>query len=332
VTASAPAIEVVRGRLDDERAGRLLDFWVREGAMTEDEGRARLPQVICLALDASGAIAGSSSAYVGPVPTLGDRPFWIYRSYVRDDAADAWAMLVQHSFHALEAEAAPGGPLGLCMLVGDRALLARYPEAIWLWPRALYAGYTAEGRQVRIRWFETAMVRPAVMELRTALEPGYRVEVYADQTDVDDDAIVGLWTREGILAPDEARRRVGEVLLVATHEGEPVGVVTTFLGHNPQLGLDLWYYRTFVAAEHRRSRVAWALMLVARDHLQQRYVSGADTRAAGIGFNVENEAIRRRANDAGWDRPLDFTMVGENERGEHVRVHYFPGAPAPPPP
>ena len=332
MTVSAPTIEVVRGRLDDERAQRLLDFWAREGVMAEDEGRRRLAQVICLVLDPAGEIAGSNSAYVGPVPTLGNRPFWIYRSHLRPEAAEQWAGLAQTAFHVLEAEATPEGPLGLCMLVADRDLLARYPEAIWLWPRALYAGYTAEGRQVRIRWFETAMVRPAVAELRTALEPGYRIEVYADQDAVSADAIVELWTREGILPADEARRRVDEVLLVATHDGRPVGVVTTFLGQDGRLELDLWYYRTFVAAGHRRSRVAWALMLAARDHLQQRYVSGVDTRAAGIAFNVENEAIRRRANDAGWDQPLDFTMVGENERGEHVRVHYFPGALAPPPP
>jgi hypothetical protein len=29
--------------------------------------------------------------------------------------------------------------------------------------------------------------------------------------------------------------------------------------------------------------------------------------------------------------PTDFTFIGENDRGDHVRVHYFPGAEAPGP-
>jgi hypothetical protein len=28
--------------------------------------------------------------------------------------------------------------------------------------------------------------------------------------------------------------------------------------------------------------------------------------------------------------PTDFTFIVENQRGDHVRVHYFPGALAPP--
>jgi hypothetical protein len=59
-------------------------------------------------------------------------------------------------------------------------------------------------------------------------------------------------------------------------------------------------------------------------------VSGADTRAAGIVFEVQNEGLKL-INDATW-LPTDFTFIGESRRGDHVRVHYFPGAVAPEPP
>ena len=80
----------------------------------------------------------------------------------------------------------------------------------------------------------------------------------------------------------EARRRLSEVLLVATTDSRGlVGVSSAYVQHNPQLRMDLWYYRAFVARAHRKSNVA-------------------------------------------------SRFIGENQRGDHVRVRYFPGALAPP--
>ena len=39
--------------------------------------------------------------------------------------------------------------------------------------------------------------------------------------------------------------------------------------------------------------------------------------------------VKRHFDDALW-LPTDFTSIGENQRGDHVRVHYLPGALAPP--
>ena len=46
-------------------------------------------------------------------------------------------------------------------------------------------------------------------------------------------------------------------------------------------------------------------------------------------YEVENEGLKRHFDDA-LSLPTDFTFIGENQRGDHVRVHYFPGALAPP--
>jgi hypothetical protein len=94
--------------------------------------------------------------------------------------------------------------------------------------------------------------------------------------------------------------------------------------------MDLWHYRGFVAEAHQRTRVGVNLALTSRDHLKRRYASGEDTRAGGIVYEVQNEGLKQ-INNAVW-LPTDYAFVGENERGDHVRVHYFPGAPAPGPP
>lgn len=164
------------------------------------------------------------------------------------------------------------------------------------------------------------------------LDAGYRIDLFAEQEAVDGRAVVDLWTREGVVVAGEAQRRVREVLLVATDAGgAPVGLSSAYLQRNEQLRLDLWYYRAFVADAHRRSNVAVTLALMGRDHLENLFVTGQDARGAGILYEVENEGLKRHFNDALW-LPTDFTFMGENQREDHVRVRYFPGARAAEPP
>ena len=166
----------------------------------------------------------------------------------------------------------------------------------------------------------------------TELQAGYRIDRFAEQNTVTEQTVIDLWAREGVVIPEGAQRRVKEVLLVATSDdGELVGVSSAYLQRNPQLRIDLWYYRAFVAHAHRRSNVAVMLALIGRDDLQERFVTGQDNLGAGTLYEVENEGLKRHFPDALW-LPTDFTFVGENERGDHVRVRYFPGALAPEPP
>jgi hypothetical protein len=67
-----------------------------------------------------------------------------------------------------------------------------------------------------------------------------------------------------------------------------------------------------------------------RDHLERRFTSGEDTRGLGILYEIENELLKTYLNKGRWV-PSDFTFIGENKRGDHVRVHYFDGAKVPPP-
>jgi hypothetical protein len=64
--------------------------------------------------------------------------------------------------------------------------------------------------------------------------------------------------------------------------------------------------------------------------MEEQFVSGRDTRAGGLLYEVENEGLKQYFDDALW-LPTDFLFLGENEHGAHVRVHYFPGALAPEP-
>lgn len=336
MSASYGTIEVVRGRLGEERAAALVRFWTRAGALDEAAARARLNEVVCLLLDRNGEIAGVNSVYPANLGLVGGRRFWIYRNYLTPSAQNARQAMAAKASIALEAEFDPAieGPIGVCFLIEDRSDLERNPGASWLYPASSYAGYLDDGRQVRIRYFPGARVGPAreALDFPLTLDHGYRTTPFTEQDAVDADAVIDLWAREEAMADEEARRRIDEVVAISTRgDGELVAVATAYLQHNAQLRMHLWHSREFVAAEHRSSRVGWSLALVARDHLQQRFVGGHDTRAAGILFEVEN-ALLKQHMDYGYWGATDFTFIGENERGDHVRVHYFPGALAPGPP
>jgi hypothetical protein len=127
----------------------------------------------------------------------------------------------------------------------------------------------------------------------------------------------------------EAQRRLPEVHLVATHVTDGlVGVSSAYIGRNEQLRMDLWHYRVFVAQDHRTSSIGAVLASLGRDDLADRFTSGREPRYAGIVVEIENEELKRLASQAVW-MPQEVMFIGENLRGDHVRVHYFPGALAP---
>jgi hypothetical protein len=329
-------IETVRGQIGDERAERLLRFWSSQAGLEGEEAQRRLSEVVCLLLDDAGEIIGVNSAYAAAVPLIGGRRFWVYRSLL-PDVSEAEPAMIGAAFAALEAEFEPtgGGPIGLCVVVDDPAEMERHPEAIWPGTELMFAGYLPDNRQVRVRYFEDAAIgpglpnSPTLSQTRAAeypLEDRYRLEPFAATGEVTHDDVLAMWRREGAVPEAEAGRRVHEVHLVAVERSEGVvGVSSAYLQRNAQLRMDLLYYRAFVARPHRKSSLAALLAIRGRELLDERFVSGEDTRAAGIIYEVENPGLKSYFNRALW-LPTDFTFIGENERGDHVRVHYFPGA------
>ncbi len=336
MSASYGTIEVVRGRLSQERADELVRFWSRAGALEEEAARARLAQVVCVLRGPDGELAGVNSVYSAELGLVGARRFWIYRNYMADGTGAALGDMAQRAFLALQAEFDPAveGPIGICYLMSYEAAKATLPLVNSAYPASRYVGYLDDGRQVRIRYFDGARVgRPReVMMPSLPVDHSYRIVPFAEQDAVGADDVIAFWEREGaMLDEDEAERRVDEVQVVGTlPDGELVAVGTAYLKHNEQLLLDLWHYREFVAEKHRASRLGWAMSLVGRDYLRQRYSGGVDTRASGILYEVENEGLKEFMDYGVWPS-ADFLFIGENSRGDHVRVHYFPGVATPAP-
>src|SRR3954447_9811677 len=86
--ASYGSIEVVRGRLTEERSDALVRFWTAAGALDEAAARERLAEGGCILVGHDGEIAGVNSVYPATLDLVGGRRFWVYRSYIKPDYAE----------------------------------------------------------------------------------------------------------------------------------------------------------------------------------------------------------------------------------------------------
>ena len=339
MTSGGGSIEVVRGSLSDERAEQILAFWSAHGALTGEAARERLGELVCVALDDAGEIAGVNSAQADTVPPV-NRRFWRYRSFLPGSGPELSAEMFNAAFEALGTGFDPddsSAPVGLALTVADRAEMERRPEAVWPEEELIYAGYRADGSQLRLRYFWNAKIAAgppdsppleATMNEDYAVGEDYRVAPLAE-SGLGEADVLALWSRETGIPEAEAQKRVEEVQLVAVKGGDTLaGISTAYIKRNEQLRMDLWHYRTYVAVAERHSNLAGRLALAVRDHLEGRFVEGEDTRATGMLMEIENEGLRTYFNRALW-LPLGFNFIGENQYGAHVRVHHFPGARAP---
>ncbi|MBA2281813.1 MAG: hypothetical protein H0W25_11360 [Acidimicrobiia bacterium] len=324
-------VDVVRGRLTAAVGDELVAFWTGHHALDAEQARQRLPEVVVVLRDPGGEVAGVNSVVAADVALVAGRRFWLYRRFLAPGAPEeADETLLSAAYDVLDEEpdlpARP--PRGLCVLVDDHVMMRRYPEAVWPGSQLLFAGYTPTRAQVRVRYFERDWSRSD----GTHLEPRFERHVLATSDSVGADDVKALWRSEAALPPGEADRRIPEVLHVVTEVGGPVVAVSSaYLQRNAQLGLDFWHYRTFVGAAHRHSSIAAHLALAGRDRLEDRFAAGEAGSAAGILLEIESEPLKRHLPGGYWPT-TGFTFVGVNELGAHVRVRYFPGVLAPPPP
>jgi hypothetical protein len=330
----SPNIDVVRGRLGAERGDEVLAFWAEHSAMAEEEARRRLRQVVCVVRH-DGGIAGVTSVHPEEVPLIAGRRFWIYRAVLTDAAAPHELEVIAATLRALESEydGDPDSPIGLCLLLSEADRRRLPPEADWSEPPVLYAGYLEDGRQVRIGYFEGVSIVPGppVAYYDWELDASYQVEVFSEQDAVTEADVIALWLREAGLNSEQAHRRVAQVSVVVTDaKRRLVGVSTAYLQRDEQVQADLWHVRAFVTKAHRGARIVVALAVTGRDHLVRRYESGEDRRGIGIIYVVQSAHLKRAYPTALWPW-VAFAYIGENARGDDLRVQYFQGAVAPEP-
>jgi hypothetical protein len=153
-------IETVDGVLAPADAEAVASLLEESGAVAPGEAGSRLPEVLCLLRDADGALVGVNWAFPDDVALLAGRRFWMYQSVLAQGFEDAAPAMISHAFAALERGFDPDarGPIGVCVVLRDRAEMRRRPDAVWSDPHMIYVGYQADGGQVRVGYFADATV------------------------------------------------------------------------------------------------------------------------------------------------------------------------------
>lgn len=120
--------------------------------------------VVLVGVRADGEVAAAAAVQPTEVALVGGQLLTLYAGLPADlPARDADALLsatyrlLDDAFDPQDADA----PIGLCLLIEDRAEMRRRPQAHWEDPPMLYVGYLGDRRQVRVAYFDGALLRPA---------------------------------------------------------------------------------------------------------------------------------------------------------------------------
>lgn len=139
--------------------------------------------------------------------------------------------------------------------------------------------------------------------------------------------IVQFWmARNALTIQAEALERAEEVVFVVRNLlRKIVGICTAKEIFSDRLNNFVYFYRTMIDPDHRRTGLAMGLLMKTRNFLETRFLEGIEQKAIGILLTLENEDLSRTFRKAVCPR-TGFIFIGYNRNGHQVRIYYFEGA------
>lgn len=156
-------IERVRGHLDDAIETSLREFWKEQAALDDARARERLPRVLSRLCGDGGRVVGTNSATPVRVPAIANQWFHVYRSLIAEPArsSQTWMAMLEAACEIIDEEREAGQDshcIGVLVQVPDETIHTTFPEAIWPETGFRHAGYSRQGRGLRVRYFEDARI------------------------------------------------------------------------------------------------------------------------------------------------------------------------------
>ena len=138
--------------------------------------------------------------------------------------------------------------------------------------------------------------------------------------------MAAFWLAERALNNEAAAtQRAKQAVCIARNDaGELIAVCTVQPKLVPRLRQRLYYYRTFVGAQHRNSKLVYPMMLAARQALQDYTLALPQPECIGVIIEFENKGLGQAYRIA-HDAPSKFTFIGYSPKGLDLRVSYFDG-------
>jgi len=135
--------------------------------------------------------------------------------------------------------------------------------------------------------------------------------------------IIGFWLLQQALPSEQAaRRRVAQVVTYARSAQGKIAAVSTALPQIPaQLAQPVYFYRSFVAPEWRKSLVVFRL-LKHSVKLLENDAREHDWPCIGVLLELENPRFLDKGRMPIWPG-IEFTYIGKSPRNLECRVHWF---------
>lgn len=156
-------IERVRGHLNDTVETSLREFWKEQAALDDARARERLPRVLSRLCESGGRVVGTNSDTPVRVPAIANQWFHVYRSLIAEPARSpqTWMAMLEAACEIIDEERAAGQDghcIGVLVQLPDESIHKAFPEAIWPGTGFRHAGYSRQGRGLRVRYFEDARI------------------------------------------------------------------------------------------------------------------------------------------------------------------------------
>lgn len=153
------------------------------------------------------------------------------------------------------------------------------------------------------------------------------------QADVpaEGDAVLGFWKHEGAIDDERvARSRLKEIVVHARDtDNDVAGVCTVVASTLPPLRQPMYYYRCFIAAKWRSSRLIQFLFQRAFDVLESHAMRN-DYPCIGVLMELQHAMFDRIGRVPFWPT-VSLVYIGLSQQGFELRVRYFRGAKLKPP-
>jgi hypothetical protein len=298
-------------RLGDARLeADALDFWKRMGNLPEGvspEARARELVVGCYKDD---VLIGVQTATIVRLDFVRAR-FLMLRSAVdpearRGHASSTMSYYTRDHLEAWAAEHPEENIAGIAAIMESRQLTELQREPIWPRTGLAIAGFTPDGRQIRISWFN---------EIR----PGWR----RGDSGLEADAIA-FWNRLGNLPPDVVPEvRAKELVCGCYKDGILIGVQTAEIVRLDFLRASFALIRASVDPAARRGHASSTMAYYTRNFLDLWSAANPGERLAGIAAILESDELAELQREPFWPETA-LTVVGYTLEDRQIRISWFP--------
>lgn len=136
--------------------------------------------------------------------------------------------------------------------------------------------------------------------------------VYGELSQKEKNDVIKMWTNAGVVAFEEAIRRVEQVSVLVLDDKKIVGVGTSYIDKLPQNGDAYFFFRMFIEPKHRGSNLIRTKVGQLNFHgLKKLY----ENQINGMVIELENIKLARLGENTDYWIKRGYTYYGKSARG-----------------